>query len=241
MIEVYHEPKREIEQILCAILNEHTSTRFFPNKGDQEMETPFGAVVCENAEPLVGGRKPRAYLCNVKVVYVSHMDEVDSQEHGANIAQIEDSLSYLPQRQDDKFSRYVPRHELYGYEISDDVIKENLDNLRLLEDHDTRHFATNDPDLFAKRMRESLYSIKEGNFVEYKYLEPLTAHYTFDVVHGENKVQATFHENIINDRYILSRKHLQISGLHISNITTNSENQSFADIFECIIGAQEIC
>jgi hypothetical protein len=69
----------------------------------------------------------------------------------------------------------------------------------------------------------------------------LTAHYTFDVVHGENKVQATFHENIINDRYILSRKHLQISGLHISNITTNSENQSFADIFECIIGAQEIC
>jgi hypothetical protein len=241
MIEVYHEPKRELEQILCVLLNENTSTKFFPNKGDQEMETPFGAVVCENAEPLVGGRKPRAYLCNVKVVYVSHMDEVDSQEHGANIAQIEDVLSFVPQREDDKFSRYIPRQELYGYEVSEDIIKKNLEDLKLLQDGDTHTFHTDDPDLFAKQMRESLYAIKEGNFNKYKYLEDLTAHYTFDVIAGEQKVQATYHKAILNDRYILSRKHIQISGLHIKDMTTNSENQSFADIFHCIVGVQEIC
>ena len=97
MASVYQDPKREIELILCNILTERVQVDFFPHKRDDERETPYGVVLCEVARPLVGGRAPRGYLCDVKVVYVSHMDETESESHAQNCAKVEDVLSLIPQ------------------------------------------------------------------------------------------------------------------------------------------------
>ena len=119
--EYYHDPKRELEMIFCHLLNERTGIQFYPNKGDVELEPPFGAVVCENARLLNGGTSggkglPKAYLCNVKVMYISHIDEVDAQAHGAHISLIQDTIVDLPK--DDPNLSMLPLDELYGYELS---------------------------------------------------------------------------------------------------------------------------
>ena len=94
---VYQDPKREIELAIGNVLRAETLIDFYPNKGDEERETPFGVVICEQAKPLVGGRAPRGYLCTVKVVYVTHMDDGDTESHSQTIAKIEDALALIPQ------------------------------------------------------------------------------------------------------------------------------------------------
>ena len=71
---------------------------FFPSKGDSERETPFGVVHVESAKPTLGGRDPRGYLCDVRIIFVSHIDEIDSKEHSEAISKVEDILSKIPNK-----------------------------------------------------------------------------------------------------------------------------------------------
>jgi hypothetical protein len=96
----YRDVKREVEAILANILNESLQITFVPFKGDDEdREFPFGVVKCGTAKPLVGGSEPRGYMCNVKVVYVTHIDDVESIEHSKAVALIEDVLASIPKRE----------------------------------------------------------------------------------------------------------------------------------------------
>jgi hypothetical protein len=93
----YQDPKREIEIILCNVLWDKTGIKFRPNKSQEEIEPPYGVVICEQANPLVGGLAPRGYKCVVKVIYVTHMDEDYTSKHHQDVAAIEDGLMAIPQ------------------------------------------------------------------------------------------------------------------------------------------------
>ena len=93
----YQDPKREIEIILCNVLYDKTGITFRPNKSQEDIDLPYGVVICEQASPLVGGRAPRGYKCVVKVIYVTHMDEDFSAKHHQDVAAIEDGLMTIPQ------------------------------------------------------------------------------------------------------------------------------------------------
>ena len=69
---------------------------FYPSKGDEERELPFGVVHVESAKPTLGGRDPRGYLCDVRIIFVSHIDEVGSEEHSEAVSKVEDVLSLIP-------------------------------------------------------------------------------------------------------------------------------------------------
>jgi|LULO01.1.fsa_nt_gb hypothetical protein len=254
MIEVYHEPKREVELAFCDILNDNVELiRFFPNYGDEARETPFGAVVCEEINPLMGGARPRGYLCNVKVVFVSHIDEAASQEHAGYIAQIEDALNAIangansiPSGQPHiGYRKHLRREELYGYDISFDSIQKVKDHLRTLRRQmATVRIQSDDPILLAKQMREGIYAATEltgasVNIPKYKDFVILGSHYTFEP--EEKVLVAKYTNTILEDRYILVRRHVQIAGLYINSLSTKAQDQSFGDIFDCKVGVTEIC
>lgn len=93
----YQDVKREVELVIGNILTEHLAIAFFPYKGDVEQEFPFGVIKCGSAKPLLGGSEPRGYMCNVRVVYVSNIDDAVSDAHSQVIAKIEDVLNMIPQ------------------------------------------------------------------------------------------------------------------------------------------------
>lgn len=245
MIEVFHEPKRELEFALCDILNDQVDLRFFPNYGNDPRETPFGAVICEEATPLMGGMRPRAYLCNVQVVFVSHIDEADSQEHGAYISKIEDALMLIPNQVEDSFNRYLRRDELYGYTLGTETIERNHDQLKMLRSSmATTKIQSDDPDKLAKELREAIYACSEYNtksvnIKSHKDFVILGSHYTFDA--KDDHVLCQFNVQAKRDRYILARRHIQISGLYIESLSARSQEQSFGDLFQCKVGITEIC
>ncbi len=119
MADSYQDPKREVELLICSILKEATHITFLPNKGDIEHETPFGAVLCESMKPLLGGAKPRGYRCDVRVVYVSHMDEIHSEQHAQNVSRIEDTLNGIPQKKLDDFYLTNNHVKIVGLFIQD--------------------------------------------------------------------------------------------------------------------------
>ena len=246
MIEVYHEPKRELEFALCDILTNKVGLRFYPNYGNEARETPFGAVICEEAKPLTGGMRPRAYLCNVKVVFVSHIDEADSQEHGGYISKMEDALMLIPNKVEDEFNRYLRRDELYGYSITPDVINKHYDKLKSLLVSKTIKIYNEDPVLLAKEMREGIYASAEINgpllnSPDHKDFVVLGSHYTFEPKTKDGYLLCNFNRTTLRDRYILARRQIQISGLYINQLSAKAEDQSFGDVFDCTIGITEIC
>lgn len=100
--------KRQIERTFASILTERLGkwsgagrqlVEFFPSKGDDERELPFGVIHVESAKPTLGGRDPRAYLCDVRIIFVSHIDEVGSEEHSQIVSNVEDILSQIPNNQ----------------------------------------------------------------------------------------------------------------------------------------------
>jgi hypothetical protein len=91
--------KRQVERTFASILTERIAgVDFWPSKGDEERELPFGVVHVESAKPTLGGRDPRAYMCDVRIIFVSHIDEVGSEEHSQVVAQVEDIISQIPNK-----------------------------------------------------------------------------------------------------------------------------------------------
>lgn len=254
MIEVYHEPKREVELAFCDILNDNVElVRFFPNYGDEARETPFGAVVCEEMNPLMGGARPRGYLCNVKVVFVSHIDEAASQEHAGYISQMEDAINAIANGNESipsgqmhmNYQRHLRRDELYGYKINfDSIMRVRGKLIKLRKDMATIRFHDEDPVLLAKHMREGIYASNELdvdsiNMPNYRDFRKLGEHYTFEP--EEKVLVAKYHNTILKDRYILARRHVQIAGIYVNSLTTKSQDQSFGDVFDLKVGVVEIC
>jgi len=93
----YQDVKRELEQVFCNLLKEKIGVEFKPYKADEELDTPYGVVACSSCRPIAGGASPRGWRAEVKVAYVSHIDEVNSGVHSQKVAEIEDAISLVPQ------------------------------------------------------------------------------------------------------------------------------------------------
>jgi hypothetical protein len=128
----YQDPKRETELIFVNVLWDKTGIRFYPSKDSEERELPIGVVKVASAKPLVGGKDPRGYLCIVKVMYVSHMDEIGSEEHGQNLAKIEDGLMTIPNLEVDEYllkENHVKVAGLHIDEISETTEDQSLGDI----------------------------------------------------------------------------------------------------------------
>jgi len=248
--EYYHDPKRELEMIFCYLLKQETGIEFYPNKGDVELEPPFGAVVCETAKLLNGGisggslKMPKAYLCNVKVMYITHIDEVDAQEHGANISIIQDTIVDFPKN--DPEVSMLPLDELYGYELSEKSILDYYDELRTLSKTMANfRIHTDDPVAFARGIRQALYSVNnlggDPSWKEdYSQFLKIGNYYEFEPDVENNVVIASIQEES-KDRYIKKRPRIILNGCYLEEVSTHSDQQAFTDIFSLTVGAQEYC
>lgn len=235
--EYYHDPKRELEMVFCTLLEDATGIKFHPNKGDQEVMPPYGAVVCENMRPINGGVPPRGYLCNVKVMYISHIDEVDAQEHGANLVKVQEAITTLPKNDPDTCT--VPKAELYGYEVSEKAVLDyynELDTLAREMDHFRLH--TEDPIAFARGLRQALFSVFNLNYPRFEKFKKLADAYEF--IPGDGVVDAKISE-ASKDKYIRDRARIILSGCYLEDVSTHSDQQAFTDIFSLTVGAHEYC
>jgi hypothetical protein len=238
-METIHDPKREVELIFCEALDKEVKDLlFYPNKGDKERETPFGAVICEDMSPLMGGAGPRGYLCKVKVVYVSHMDETTSQEHGVFISKIEDALSRFPQN-DPALLRYIPNALLFGYTVSSQKISSVEHHLKTLEAEADIRILDGDPKALAFALRQAIFCCKSGRFASFSRYARLGDHYTFSVEADALMCEWTITET--PNLYITVKRRLKIAGLFMEALTTSSEDQSFGDVFTCKVGVIENC
>jgi len=240
MIDSYQDPKREVELTICRHLKEATQVPFFPNKGDLEHELPFGAVLCESMKPLLGGSLPRGYRCDVRVVYVSHMDEVGSLEHSMAIARIEDALNKIPQ---DKTSPQVVefivqggRGDKFDYDIGNGMTTLESGNntnpgLLLAQEVDK------DPILSASYEIINEYSVFSETKVKVTG-DRDGRPFTFNIsVNTDESTIANIKEftqtNGVVNEYDLENNHTKIVGLYVMDIQESSEAQSFGDLFVC--------
>jgi hypothetical protein len=92
------EPRRAIEDAMVRYLGAQVeSVDFFPNDGDNERDLPFCVVLCKGVEPIVsGGLNVNAYKASVKIVYVSHINDVAVGAAGAERGDFVESYNYPP-------------------------------------------------------------------------------------------------------------------------------------------------
>jgi len=216
--EPYHtDPRRMTEQIICEVLNNYAKgAEFFPSNSDKEQELPFGSVYVEESLPTIGERSPRAYLMNIKVVYVSHINEVGSQLHSENVSRIQDGLNTVANK--DYTEAYLKQYDLHKGECR---IMARTGHL-YFEDLDVTRVAKGDY-CELKINKDVTDVVQVNNFT----VTPSKKYLATDKVYSraKNKVPCRIYRDI-----------LKIDGIHINSIGSSQEDFSFGDVFNITAG-----
>ena len=211
------DPRRMTEQILCEVLNSYAKgAEFFPSNSDTQQELPFGSVYVDESLPTIGERSPRAYLMNIKVVYVSHIDEVGSQLHSENVSRILDGINVVA---DKKYTTaYLRQYDLHSGKCK---IMARTGHL-YFEDLDVTRVAAGDycELTINKDLKEVAKVDKISTTPSKKYL-------------ATDKVYSRAKNNISCRIY---RDILKIDGIHVESIGSSQEDYSFGDVFNIRAG-----
>lgn len=218
MNEPYHTDARRLtEQILCEVLNNYAKgATFYPSNGDMERELPFGVVYVDESLPTVGDRKPRAYLMEIKIVYVSSIHEVGSQEHSENVSRIHDALSVVASKEYDE--AYLRQYDLH---TGDCRIMARTGHL-YFDGLDVTRVARGDycELTINKDLKETAKVDNISNVPSKKYLAT-------DKIYSraKNKVPCRIYRQV-----------LKIDGIHVESIGSTQEDQTYGDVFNVKAG-----
>ena len=218
MNEPYHtDARRMTEQIFCEVLNKTAKgTTFFPSNGDVERELPFGVVYVDESAPTIGDRKPRAYLMDIKIVYVSSIHEAGSQEHSENVSRIHDALSVVASKE--YAEAYLRQYDLHKGNCrimarTGHLYFDKLDVTRVAKG-DYCELTIN------KDLKETVKVDKISAVPSKKYL-------------ATDKIYSRAKNNVPCRVY---RQILRIDGIHVESIGSTQEDQSYGDVFNVKAG-----
>jgi len=218
MNEPYHtDVRRMTEQILCEVLNNYVrGATFYPSKGDGERELPFGVVYVDEAVPTIGERAPRAYLMDIKAIYVSSIYEVGSQEHSENVSRIQDGINTVADKE--YTEAYLRQYDLHEGRCR---IMARTGHL-YFDDLDVERVAIGDycELTINKDLKEVARVNKISAVPSKKYL-------------ATDKIYSRAKNNVSCRIY---REIMRIDGIHVESIGSSSEDQSFGDVFNIRAG-----
>jgi hypothetical protein len=209
--------RRMTEQILCEVLNNYVKgAEFFPSNADQQQELPFGSVYVEESQPTIGDRTPRAYLMNIKIVYVSHINEVGSQLHSENVARIQDGLNTVANKEYTK--SYLRQYDLHEGKCR---IMARTGHLYFDELDVTRVAAGDYCELTINK------DVKEIVRVDHISKTPSKKYLATDKKYSraKNNVQCRIYRDV-----------LKIDGIHVESIGSSQEDFSYGDVFNMRAG-----
>jgi hypothetical protein len=214
----YHtDPRRMTEQILCEVLNNYAKGAVFhPSNADTQQELPFGSVYVEESLPTIGDRSPRAYLMSIKVVYVSHINEVGSQLHSENVSRIQDGLNTVANKQ--YTESYLRQYDLHSGKCK---VMARTGHL-YFEDLDVTRVAKGDYcELTINK------DLKEVARVDHISKTPSKKYLATDKTYSraKNNVPCRIYRDI-----------LKIDGIHVESIGSSQEDFSYGDVFSIRAG-----